>query len=124
MEALIETTGGQFPAHTYLLEGTTLVAYIKVGTKEPFYFKNGIKNFDKRGRQFQKTAANAFKTPKKTTVINNPLLKRSLIAPSSQANHPKMIAESITTVLITEVNSSTLYLAVPYSRDLAYSSGL
>ena len=34
------------------------------------------------------------------------------------------IAESIATVLITEVNSSTLYLAVPYSRDLAYSSGL
>lgn len=69
MEALIETTGGQFPAHTYLLDGTTLVAYIKVGTKEPFYFKNGIKNFDKRGRQFQKTAADAFKTKIKTSLI-------------------------------------------------------
>jgi len=68
MEALIETTGGQFPAHTYLLDGTTLVAYIKVGTKEPFYFKNGIKNFDKRGRQFQKTVATAFKTPKNAAV--------------------------------------------------------
>jgi hypothetical protein len=69
MEALIETTGGQFPAHTYLLDGTTLVAYIKVGTKEPFYFKNGIKNFDKRGRQFQKTASSAFKTKIDTALI-------------------------------------------------------
>ena len=30
----------------------------------------------------------------------------------------------MTTVLTTEVNSSTLYLAVPYSRDFAYSSAL
>jgi hypothetical protein len=60
MEALRETTGGAFPAHTYLLDGTTLVAYIKVGEKEPFYFKKGIKGFDKRGRQFEKVK-NLFK---------------------------------------------------------------
>jgi hypothetical protein len=64
MEALIETTGGQFPAHTYLLDGTTLVAYIKVGTKEPFYFKNGIKGFDKRGRKFAKGDSKLFKKVK------------------------------------------------------------
>jgi hypothetical protein len=53
MQALIETTGGQFPPHTYLLDGTTLVAYIKAGERVPFYFKKGIKNFDKRGRTFK-----------------------------------------------------------------------
>jgi len=52
MEAVIETTGGAFPAHTYLLDGTNLVAYVKVGEQEPFYFKNPIKGFDKRGRKF------------------------------------------------------------------------
>ena len=52
MEALVETTGGAFPAHTYLLDGNTLVAYVKVNEQEPFYFKNPIKGFDKRGRKF------------------------------------------------------------------------
>ena len=61
MEALRETTGGLFPPHTYLLDGTTLVAYIKVGTKEPFYFKSGIKGFDKRGRKFETVKPNPFK---------------------------------------------------------------
>lgn len=56
MEAVVETTGGAFPAHTYLLDGNTLVAYVKVGTQEPFYFKNPIKGFDRRGRKF--TAGN------------------------------------------------------------------
>jgi hypothetical protein len=60
MEALRETTGAQFPAHTYLLNGTTLVAYIKQGTSQPFYFKNGIKNFDKRGRKFERADVKQF----------------------------------------------------------------
>lgn len=60
MEALRETTGGQFPPHIYLLNGTTLVAYIKQGTTKPFYFKNGIKGFDKRGRTFQKVDPKQF----------------------------------------------------------------
>lgn len=64
MEALRETTGGQFPPHVYLLDGTTLVAYIKQGTTDPFYFKSGIKGFDKRGRKFEKADSNAFKSPK------------------------------------------------------------
>lgn len=68
MEALRETTGGLFPAHTYLLDGTKLVAYIKVGTKEPFYFKNGIKGFDKRGRKFEKADTKLFKQVKSTTI--------------------------------------------------------
>lgn len=64
MEALRETTGGQFPPHVYLLDGTTLVAYIKQGTTDPFYFKNGIKGFDKRGRKFERADAGLFKAPK------------------------------------------------------------
>ena len=61
MLAIKETTGGLFPAHTYLLDGTTLVAYIKVGDTKPFYFKNGIKGFDKRGRKFEELKKNPFK---------------------------------------------------------------
>jgi hypothetical protein len=60
MEALRETTGGQFPPHTYLLNGTTLVAYIKQGTSQPYWFKNGIKGFDKRGRKFERADARQF----------------------------------------------------------------
>jgi hypothetical protein len=53
MEALIETTGELFPAHTYLLDGNNLVAYVKKGETTAFYFKNPIKGFDKRGRKFE-----------------------------------------------------------------------
>ena len=69
MEALVETTGGAFPAHTYLLDGSTLVAYIKQGTTDPFYFKNGIKNFDKRGRKFEKADASLFKSHVDSSLI-------------------------------------------------------
>jgi hypothetical protein len=69
MEALRETTGGQFPPHTYLLDGTKLVAYIKSGTQEPFYFKNGIKGFDKRGRKFESITPNPFKVKTQSTLI-------------------------------------------------------
>jgi hypothetical protein len=52
MEAVVETTGGAFHAHTYLLDGNNLVAYVKHNETEPFYFRNPIKGFDKRGRKF------------------------------------------------------------------------
>ena len=61
MQAIKETTGGLFPAHTYLLDGTTLVAYIKVGDTKPFYFKNGIKGFSKSGRKFEELKTSPFK---------------------------------------------------------------
>jgi hypothetical protein len=64
MEAVIETTGGAFHAHTYLLDGNNLVAYVKVNTQEPFYFKNPIKGFDKRGRKFIPGNINLFNTKK------------------------------------------------------------
>ena len=66
MEALRETTGGQFPAHTYLLDGTNLVAYVKVNETEPFYFKNPIKGFDRRGRQFEPGNNNLFTIKKES----------------------------------------------------------
>ena len=68
MEALRETTGGQFPPHIYLLDGNRLVAYIKTGTSEPFYFKNGIKGFDKRGRKFEAVNPNPFKERKSNAI--------------------------------------------------------
>lgn len=69
MQVLKETTGGLFPAHTYLVDGTTLVAYIKVGESKPFYFKNGIKGFSKSGRKFEELKTNPFKAPKKEELM-------------------------------------------------------
>jgi len=60
MEALIETTGGQFHAHTYLVDGNNLIAYVKKGETTAFYFKNPIKGFDKRGRKFAPGNINLF----------------------------------------------------------------
>ena len=74
MQAYKETTGGAFPAHTYLLDGTTLGAYIKVGETEPFYFKNGIKGFSKSGRKFEEPKINPFKPQQKEELM--PWIKR------------------------------------------------
>jgi hypothetical protein len=69
MEALRETTGGLFPAHIYLLDGNNLVSYIKTGETEPFYFKNPIKGFDKRGRKFESVTPNPFKVKTQSNLI-------------------------------------------------------
>jgi hypothetical protein len=69
MEALRETTGGQFHPHTYLLDGTKLVAYIKATETTPFYFKNPIKGFDKRGRKFEKASTSLFESHVESAVI-------------------------------------------------------
>ena len=69
MEAVKETTGGLFPAHIYLLDGNNLVSYIKSGETEPFYFKNPIKGFDKRGRKFVTVTPNPFKVKTKSNLI-------------------------------------------------------
>ena len=63
MEAIREVTDWATPNHTYLLDGTTLIAYIKQGDTEPFYFSKGIKGFDKRGRKFEKADAGLFSAP-------------------------------------------------------------
>ena len=77
MEALRETTGGQFPPHIYLVDGTTLIAYIKANETTPFYFKNGIKGFDKRGRRFDPVNPNPFKEQNNET-------RRSVIGSKGQ----------------------------------------
>jgi hypothetical protein len=69
MQALTETTGPQFPAHTYLLDGNNLIAYVKKGETAAFYFKNPIKGFDKRGRKFEPGNINLF-TQKKASNAN------------------------------------------------------
>ena len=74
MEALIETTGPLFPQHTYLLDGNNLVAYVKKGETTPFYFRNPIKGFDKRGRKFVPGNINLFTVKKEShakTVIGS-----------------------------------------------------
>lgn len=57
MEAVKETTvwedGNTNINHTYLLDGDKMVAYIRQGTAEPFWFKNPIR-IDKRGRKFER----------------------------------------------------------------------
>jgi len=69
MEALRETTGGAFPPHIYLLDGNNLIAYIKSGETEPFYFKKPIKGFDKRGRKFATVTPNPFKVKQQSNLI-------------------------------------------------------
>jgi hypothetical protein len=74
MEALVETTGPLFPQHTYLLDGTNLVAYVKKGETAAFYFKNPIKGFDRRGRKFAPGNITLFTTKKEShahTVIGS-----------------------------------------------------
>lgn len=60
MKAYKEITDWATPNHTYLLDGNNLVAYIIDGTTDPFYFKNPIKGFDKRGRKFIELDDNPF----------------------------------------------------------------
>jgi len=84
MEAVLETTGGLFPAHTYLLDSNNLVAYIKSGTTEPFYFKNPIKGFSKSGRKFAAADQSQFKQPKKNQMSSQSLAQKANNTPSIQ----------------------------------------
>jgi len=72
MEAVVETTvwtDSNKANHTYLLDGSKMIAYISVGSTTPFYFKNPI-TIDKRGRKFATVNPNPFKAIKeKSTII-------------------------------------------------------
>ena len=48
------------PNHTYLVEGNTLIAYIRQGSSEAYYFKTPIKGFDQRGRKFETVEPSPF----------------------------------------------------------------
>jgi predicted nucleic acid-binding Zn finger protein len=52
-----------------LVDGNNLVSYIKNGETEPFYFKNPIKGFDKRGRKFVTVTPNPFKVKAQSNLI-------------------------------------------------------
>jgi hypothetical protein len=60
MQAYKEITGGLFPPHVYLLEGNNLIAYIRAGHTDPYYFKAPIKGFDRRGRKFESVEVSGF----------------------------------------------------------------
>ena len=60
MQAYQEITDWTTPNHIYLLDGNNLVAYIKQGETEPFYFKNPIKGFDRSRRKFIELTDNPF----------------------------------------------------------------
>jgi hypothetical protein len=73
MEAVVETTEWSDKSvlgnHTYLFDGSKMVAYVKRGETVPFYFKNPI-TIDKRGRKFVIAKPNPFKAIKeKDTII-------------------------------------------------------
>jgi hypothetical protein len=60
--------------HTYLLEGDKMVAYIRQGTEEPFWFKKPI-TFSRTGRKFQPVTPDPFENslrvlaPQNTRVV-------------------------------------------------------
>jgi hypothetical protein len=77
MEAVVETTvwnDSNKANHTYLLDGTKMVAYIKVGSITPVYFKNPI-TIDKRGRKFTPVKPNPFQVVKVTSTLST-LMKK------------------------------------------------
>ena len=77
MEAVKEISqwrDGTTAKHIYLLDGNNLVAYIKLGDVEPYYFKQPIKGFSKSGRKFETLKTNPFKSPK--AEVEMPWIKR------------------------------------------------
>jgi hypothetical protein len=71
MQAYKEITDWATPNHTYLLDGNSLIAYIKAGETVPFYFKNPIKGFDKRGRKFLELTDNPFEVKINSYFVND-----------------------------------------------------
>ena len=63
MEAVKEITvwadGNTIINHTYLLDGDKMVAYIRYGGTEPFWFKTPIR-ISKSGRKLEKVSDNIF----------------------------------------------------------------
>lgn len=58
--------------HTYLLEGDKMVAYIRQGTEEPFWFKKPI-TFSRTGRKFQPVTPDPFESSLRVLAPSNTL---------------------------------------------------
>ena len=58
-EVTVWTDGATQINHTYFLDGDKMVAYIRYGTNEPFWFKTPIK-ISKSGRKFEQVSDAAF----------------------------------------------------------------
>jgi hypothetical protein len=71
MNSIRETTvwtGTVQPNHTYLMDGNRAVAYIKQGSKKPFYFSKPWQ-MNLRGRTFKPVVPNPFKVKQSDDVI-------------------------------------------------------
>lgn len=72
-EAFLETTqwtdGSKNINHTYYLEGDRMLAYIRYGTTEPYWFKAPI-TISRSGRRFQKVDAGPFENSLTGLFIN------------------------------------------------------
>jgi len=74
MQALRETTewedGNKNINHTYLLDGDRMVAYIRYGTDQPFWFKNPIR-ISRSGRKFERASDDLFNISMNVLTPNN-----------------------------------------------------
>lgn len=73
MQAFKETTNWDSKTainHTYLLDGDKMVAYIRYGTTEAFWFKTPIR-IDKRGRKFENVGDALFNLSMNVFTPNN-----------------------------------------------------
>jgi hypothetical protein len=69
LKEITEWKDGSTSNHTYLVDGDKLVAYIRKGTTEPFYFKNPIKGFSRSYRKFIELKDSPFNTQIKSELI-------------------------------------------------------
>jgi hypothetical protein len=61
LKEITEWKDGTTANHTYLLDGDKMIAYIRKGTTEPFYFKQPIKGFSRSYRKFVELKDSPFK---------------------------------------------------------------
>lgn len=71
MEAVKEITvwsDGSAYNHTYLLDGDSMIAYLKFGKGEPYYFNKPIR-ISRSGRKFERLTVNPFEVVVPTALV-------------------------------------------------------